>query len=123
MTTTVSRSTVDKVEDFEIAEDRSSELDGYSINFVTIRETHSLAPMLASLPGGHCSCPHWGYLFKGRMTVHYADHVDTIEPGDAFFMPPGHVPEAEAGSEFVMFSPADQLAATDAAIKAAAGAG
>jgi hypothetical protein len=120
MTTTVSRSTVDRVDDFPVAEDRSSVLDGYSINFVTIRETHSLAPMLASLPGGHCTCPHWGYVFKGRMNVRYADHVDTIEAGDAFYMAPGHVPDAEAGTEFVMFSPADQLAATEAAIRAGA---
>ena len=31
-------------------------------------------------------------------------------------MPPGHTPEAEAGTEFIQFSPADQLAATEAAI-------
>ena len=113
----VSRTTADKVVDFGVAEDRSSELDGYTANFVSIKETHSLAPMLAGLPGGHCSCPHWGYLFSGRMVVHYGDHDDVIAPGDAFFMPPGHVPEADAGTEFVMFSPTDLLAATDEAIK------
>jgi hypothetical protein len=86
------------------------------VNFVEIKETHSLAPMLASLPGGHCSCPHWGYLFKGRMVVHYDGREDVIEAGQAFYMPPGHVPEAEAGTEFVMFSPSDLLAETEAAI-------
>jgi quercetin dioxygenase-like cupin family protein len=75
--------------------------------------------MLAGLPGGHCSCPHWGYLLQGRMTVRYADKTEVLEPGDAFYMTPGHVPAAEAGSEFVMFSPADELKATDAAIEAA----
>ena len=112
----VSRTTTDKHVQFPVAEDRSSDLDGYTVNFVTIHETHSLAPMLAPLPGGHCSCPHWGYLFQGRMVVHYDDHDDVLEAGDAFYLPPGHVPEAEAGSEFVLFSPADLLAATDAAI-------
>ena len=33
-------------------------------------------------------------------------------------MTPGHVPAAEAGSEFVQFSPREQLAVTVAAMKA-----
>src|ERR1044072_4096207 len=49
---TVSKTSTDKGIEFPVAEDRSSELDGYTVNFVEIRETHSLAPMLASLPGG-----------------------------------------------------------------------
>jgi hypothetical protein len=31
-------------------------------------------------------------------------------------MPPGHTPAADAGKEFVIFSPSDLLAETDAAI-------
>jgi len=112
----VSKDTTDNVVEFPPAIDRSSDVDGYTINFVTIKETHSLAPMLATLPGGHCSCPHWGYLLSGRMTVHYGDHDDVLEAGDAFYLPPGHVPDAIAGTEFVMFSPADELAATNAAV-------
>ena len=112
----VSKDTTAKTTDFGVAEDRSSDLDGYTINFVSIREGHDLAPMLKSLPGGNCSCPHWGYLFTGRMIVRYDDHEEVIEAGDAFYMSPGHAPEAEAGTEFVQFSPADQLAATEAAI-------
>jgi hypothetical protein len=100
-----------------VALDRSSTVEGYTINFVSIRETTDLAPMLASLPGGQCSCPHWGYVLKGQMTVRYGNHEETITAGDAFYMPPGHVSAAEAGTEFVQFSPADQLAATDAAIR------
>jgi quercetin dioxygenase-like cupin family protein len=67
--------------------------------------------------------PHWGYMLKGRMIVDYGDHEESFEPGDAFYMPPGHTPKADAGSEFIQFSPADQLAATDAAIKKALQAG
>ena len=55
--------------DFEIAEDRACQLEGYTVNFVTIRLDHDLAPMLAALPGGMCHCPHWGVVTKGRMTV------------------------------------------------------
>jgi hypothetical protein len=112
----VSKEGTTKIADFGVAEDRSSDVDGYTINFVSIRESHDLAPMLASLPGGNCSCPHWGYVFQGRLIVRYGDHEEVLEAGDAFYMSPGHAPEAEAGTEFVMFSPADELAATEAAI-------
>ena len=102
--------------DFEVAEDRSCELNDFTVNFVTIRQDHDLAPMLAVLPGGLCQCPHWGIVSKGRLTVRYADHEEIIEAGDAFHMAPGHAPAADAGTEFVMFSPTDLLAITDAAI-------
>ena len=102
--------------DFELAEDRACELEDYTVNFVTIRRDHDLAPMLASLPGGVCQCPHWGVMTKGRMTVTYADRKEVFEAGDAFYMTPGHTPAAEAGTEFIQFSPKDLLAATEAAI-------
>jgi hypothetical protein len=102
--------------DIEIAEDRSSQLEGFTVNFVTIRRDTDLAPMLASLPGGMCHCPHWGVLTKGRMTVRYTDREEVFEAGDAFYMPPGHTPAAAAGTEFIQFSPTDLLAETEAAI-------
>ena len=116
---TLSRQTASLVDDFGVAEDRHDDLDGYTVNFVTIRQTHSLAPMLAALPGGRCMCPHWGFVFTGRLTIRYADHEETVEAGEAFYMSPGHVPAAEEGTEFVQFSPADQLSATVDAIKKA----
>jgi len=102
--------------DFEVAEDRTCELEGFTVNFVTIRRDHDLAAMLAVLPGGMCQCPHWGVMTKGRMTFRYADHEEMIEAGEAFYAPPGHTAAAEAGAEFVQFSPTDLLAETEAAI-------
>ena len=115
----LSKQTASIVEDFGVAEDRHDDLDGYTVNFVTIRQDHDLAPMLSGLPGGNCPCPHWGYVFKGRLTIRYGDHEETVEAGEAFYMPPGHAPAAEAGTEFVQFSPAEQMAATTDAIKKA----
>jgi hypothetical protein len=111
-----SSASADKVADYGVAIDRSSELGGYTVNFVTITQSHDLGPILASLPGGNCSCPHWGYVLKGRIIVRYPDHEEIVEAGDAFFMPPGHAPEAEAGTELIQFSPTEQLAETEAAI-------
>ena len=113
---TVSSHTADRVKDFGVALDRSSTVEGYTVNFVSIREAMDLAPMLASLPGRKCPCPHWGYMISGRIVVSYGDRDEVVEAGDAFYLPPGHTPRAEAGAEFVQFSPADELAATDAAI-------
>ena len=114
-----SSASADKVADYGVAIDRSSELGGYTVNFVTIIRSHDLGPMLASLPTGNCSCPHWGYLLKGRMIVRYPDREEIIEAGDAFYMAPGHAPEAEAGTELIQFSPADELAEVEAALATA----
>jgi hypothetical protein len=119
----VSRDTASQIDDFGVAQDRHDDLDGYTVNFVTIRQSHDLAPMLECLPGGKCQCPHWGYLLKGRMVVRYDDHEEVIEGGDAFYMPPGHAPAAEEGTEIVQFSPAEKLAETVAALKAGMPAG
>ena len=53
------------------------------------------------------------------MVVHYEDHDEVIEAGDQYYMTPGHIPEIAAGTEFVMFSPTDEVAATNTAIQAA----
>ncbi len=112
----MSKESAETVEDFGVIVVRTSDMDGHTVNLLTYVERQDLAPMLASLPEGMCQCPHWGYLLKGRMTVRYADHEEVIEAGDAFYLPPGHVPTTEAGTELVQFSPADQLAETTAAI-------
>jgi hypothetical protein len=112
----VSSESASLVRDFGLAEDRSEELAGYSVSFVSIRRTHDLAAMLKGLPDDSCQCPHWGYVFKGKLPWRFADHEEVIEAGEAFYVPPGHVPEAEAGSEFVQFSPSDELHVTEEAM-------
>ena len=97
----VSRDSAPEVVDYGPAEDRTGHFDGYTVNFTSIREDSDLAPFLKGLPGDSCQCPHWGYMIADRLTVRYRDHEEVIEPGDAFYMPPGHVPAAQAGSEFV----------------------
>jgi quercetin dioxygenase-like cupin family protein len=75
-----------------------------------------LTSLLAGLPGDSCQCPHWGYVFKGKLTWRFADHEEVFEAGDAFYVPAGHVPSAAAGSELVQFSPALELAEVQAAM-------
>jgi hypothetical protein len=115
----VSKATASQVRDFGPAVDHTEHLDDYSVSFVAIREAHSLAPLLQGLPDDACQCPHWGYVFSGTLTVSYTDRPDEVyQAGDAFYMPPGHIPAAAADSELVQFSPKDQLAQTEAAMMA-----
>ena len=114
----LSKDSAPNVQDFGPAVDRNGDLDDIAVSFVTIKESHSLAPLLRGLPGDSCQCPHWGFVFAGTITVSYADREETYQAGDAFYMTPGHVPAAEAGTEFVQFSPREQLAETVAAMMA-----
>jgi hypothetical protein len=93
----LSKDSAPNVQDAGPAVDRSGDLDDTTVSFVTIRQGHSLAPLLRGLPGDSCQCPHWGYLLAGKITVSYGDRKETYQAGDAFYMTPGHVPAAEAG--------------------------
>lgn len=57
------------------------------------------------LPDDRCQCPHWGYMFKGKMRMLYADHEELISAGEAYHMAPGHNAVVDEDSEVVEFSP------------------
>ncbi len=59
-----------------------------------------------------------GYVVSGRLTYRFADHDEVFETGDAFYLPPGHIPVGnEPGSEIVQFSPAAELRATQEVLR------
>ena len=91
--------------------DRFAELDGYTVNIVSFDQDIDTAPLLKGLPGDACTCPHWGYVLKGRLSFTFADREgeEVYEAGDAFYLPPGHIQRVEAGTEYVQFSPTEQL--------------
>jgi len=107
-----SRETASHVEDMGVLESRSEQLAGYTVEFTTFREDADGAPMFRGLPDDRCHSSHWGYVLKGRLTFKYADHQETYEAGDAYYGPPGHVPEVTAGTEVVEFSPAEEYRRT-----------
>jgi glyoxylate utilization-related uncharacterized protein len=113
----VSKESAARVVDHGPVVDRSEDLDGYTVNFVSFDADIDGAPLLKGLPDDRCQCPHWGYVLKGRMTYTFADHEETVEAGDAFYLPPGHTPAVEAGTEFVQFSPAEELKTVEAAME------
>jgi hypothetical protein len=112
----VSRESAANVIDHGPAEEREQELDDYSVSFLSIRQGMDLAPLMKGLPDDRCQCPHWGYVFKGKLTLRFADREEVYEAGDAFYVQPGHAPEAESGTEFVQFSPTEELRASQEVI-------
>jgi len=67
-----------------------------------------LGPVLAQLPGGDCSVPHWGYVIEGSFTVHFADgQQKTVDAGQLFDMQPHHDRlTTAAGVQMAELSPA-----------------
>ena len=100
-------------------EDHNEDVDGYTVNFTSFQADIDATPLLQGLPGGNCSCPHWGYVVSGQVTYRFADHEETFEAGDAFYVAPGHIPIVVAGTEILQFSPAEELRPVSEALVAA----
>jgi hypothetical protein len=114
----VSKETATGGGDYGIVVDRSADLDGYTVNFVQFNEDIDATPLMKGLPDDRCQCPHWGYVITGQLHFRFADHEETFKAGDAFYLPPGHVPfKHQPGTQIVQFSPAEELLQTEAAIQ------
>jgi mannose-6-phosphate isomerase-like protein (cupin superfamily) len=97
-------------------EEWSEDAAGYNIAFVRFAVDADAAPLLKGLPDDRCSCPHWGYVLAGRLVFTAGDREEVHEAGDAFYVPGGHLMRADAGTEYLQFSPADELRPVSEAI-------
>jgi hypothetical protein len=113
----VSKASAANQQDIGIGQTSDEVVEGYEISFLDIREASDLAPLLKGLPDDRCPCPHWGYVVKGRVTFTFADHAETFEAGDAFYVAPGHTPAVDAATEWLIFSPAEQAAEVTAVVE------
>jgi Cupin len=112
-----------EVEDVGFLLDRFGQLDDYTVDFLTFRADLDATPLLKGLRDDQCQCPHWGYVLTGSLTYRVADRQEVFEAGDAFYLPPGHIPVQNApGSEVVQFSPTKELRETQAVMRANAAA-
>ncbi|MFF8290654.1 hypothetical protein ACF068_15695 [Streptomyces sp. NPDC016309] len=101
---------------------RTREVGGdMTVAFVRFPSGTDMGPALKGLPGDLCQCPHWGYLFKGRLRMRTADGDRTYEAGQAFYWEPGHAPEALEDCEYVDFSPSREFAEVVGHVKAQLG--
>ena len=103
--------------EFGPVSDRSEDLEGYTVNFVTFHQDIDATPLMKGLPDDRCQSPHWGYVIRGRLTFKFADRDEVYETGDAYYAPPGHIPVIEAGTDVVEFSPTEEYGRTIAVIE------
>lgn len=64
------------------------------------------------LAGGVCPCPHYGYVFKGRLRALYpgTDRPDEVATtGDVYFFPAGHILVYDEETEALEINPAAAL--------------
>jgi len=99
-----------KFDDYGPVESWHEEVEGQAIEFVTFKQDIDSTPLLKGLPNDQCHCPHWGYVLKGKVTFTVAGQEEVFEPGDAFYVPPGQRQRADAGTEYLQFSPAKENA-------------
>lgn len=96
-------------------ESRAAVWNGHQVMFSKVLQAVDeklFTQLFDGLPDGMCQAPHWGYIFKGSMTMKYKDREETLTAGDAYYCEPGHtITFTEAGTEFLEFTP---KAASDA---------
>lgn len=93
------------------------EIDDYTIAFESYTADADLAELFKGLPDDRCQCPHWGVVLKGKLKFTDDSGDTVIEAGEAYYMPPGHLPHLYAGTEVIEFSPSTQLAETMAVVE------
>jgi hypothetical protein len=85
-------------------------LGEFTVGFETYTADADLAELFRGLPDDHCQCPHWGVVLKGKLKFTSATGDETIiETGEAYYVPPGHLPFLYAGTEVIEFSPTTEL--------------
>ena len=109
----VSRNTASHSVQLEGLDVRLEHLEGgYSVCFESHTADAELGALFRGLPDNRCPLPRWGYVIKGKVGFVFPDRKETFEAGDAYYVPPGHVPVHYAGAEIVEFSPTDILEKT-----------
>jgi hypothetical protein len=91
---------------------REAEWGDFHIGHETYETDFDVGPLLKGLPDDMCQCPHWGYVIRGRMRVRYPDGDEIVEAGSAYYLPPGHAPVMESGTEVIEFSPREPFQET-----------
>ena len=90
---------------------RGEDWGGQVMRHLSLPAGADFRPLLAGLPGDVCSCPHWGYILEGSITIRYADGTEeTSRAGDMYYWPGGHTGWTDEGVTFVELSPAEAIA-------------
>ncbi|HEY8317092.1 MAG TPA: hypothetical protein VIG35_09520 [Gaiellaceae bacterium] len=96
---------------------RFADWGGITVAFEKAHAGQDASAMVRGLPDDRCQAPHWGYLFSGKIVVHYKDRSETVEGGQAYYIEPGHAIEFLEDSEALEFTPTEALEQTFAAVR------
>lgn len=89
---------------------RMTEIGGdMTAAFIHFPAGTDMGPVLRGLPDDLCQCPHWGYVFNGRVNMRRKDGDDIYEAGQTFYLPPGHAPVALEDCDLLDISPTAQF--------------
>ena len=113
----VSKETAEDRQDVGMGTIWSGVVDGYEFDFFDLHQDADMAGLLKGLPDDRCTASHWGHVTSGSVTFTFADHAETFEAGDAFYVPPGHSPSSTAGTQYVLISRSDEVAEVDEVIQ------
>jgi len=100
----------------EIYQAAATQWGGFNISFEKALADADITPFLKGLPDNLDQCPHWGYVFKGKIIVRYKDHEETIKEGEAYYIAPGHTAKVTKGTELIEFSPVNEYQKTMGAV-------
>jgi hypothetical protein len=110
----------------DVAQTRTVEGGEMTIAFERLSAGVETAPLFKGLPDDACQSPHWGYVVSGRLRIFSVDgSQETLEAGQAYYLPAGHNVVVEEDALVVEFSPTHDRARTmehAAQMMAAAGA-
>ena len=92
---------------------RLSNFDGgCTVCFESHSSDQDLGPLFEGLPNDECQFQRLGYVLAGAVEFRIGDRTETYTAGDAYYVPPGHVPIHHDGTQIVEFSPTELLGET-----------
>jgi hypothetical protein len=77
------------------------------VEMPTFDKEFDVTPLFKGLSDDMTPVPQWGYIFRGSILVKNKDGKNEVNAGDVFYAAPGHTLKYEAGTEFLMLSPAE----------------
>ena len=110
----MSKASAPNVEDYGPGTEWHDELDGYKASFVEVSEDTDLTPLLQGLPNDQCQCPHWGTSSRAGCGSAPTPARSLTDRATRSTFPPATRRAPTRSSEFVIFSPSEQIAEVEA---------
>lgn len=91
---------------------RSEQWGDLEVGYTSVSDPVDVRAVYAGLPGQICMCPHYGYVFSGRVRCVFPDSErpdEVASTGEAYFFQAGHYLVYEEPTEALELNPAAAL--------------